>query len=521
MLDEHDRGFLGIAIDPNYAVNRYVYFMYTVDPDSNSVDDNDEAYGRIVRYTVSATDSNVADPNSRVVLLGRTWREGPLIASPSHTIGSLRFGRDGSLLVSVGDGAQYSNMDKGGQDPNGFGATKTDPFEDIGAFRAQYIGSLCGKILRLNPATGQGYPSNPFYDGNLASVQSRVWEYGLRNPFRFNVRPGTGSTDPSVGNPGVLYIGQVGWTTWEKLMIGTTGGKNFGWPCYEGVGQQSEYWAATPSHHGCNTIPNPSAYSTAAAGQHGNPNGGTPNFGFWATARSAACSTPLASTRPVSQPVLFADYGEDWIKVAVVNSSNQITSVLPFATTADGPVDFAVNPVNGDVYYVSITTSQVRRIRYTGVAGNGSPVANATAAPQSGNVPLDVTFSSAGSSDPDNDPISFSWSFGDGQGSTAQNPTHTYTTAGTYNAILTLDDGRGGVGRDTVVVFVSSPGATGFPTSTVLDAFNRANGAPGSNWVDPAYGLAGVQIVNNALQHLLLPGAVWNPTSFGADQKRS
>jgi len=82
VLDEHDRGFLGIAIDPNYAVNRYVYFMYTVDPDSNSVDDNDEAYGRIVRYTVSATDSNVADPNSRVVLLGRTWREGPLIASP-------------------------------------------------------------------------------------------------------------------------------------------------------------------------------------------------------------------------------------------------------------------------------------------------------------------------------------------------------------------------------------------------------------------------------------------------------
>jgi hypothetical protein len=181
VLDEHDRGFLGMAIDPNYAVNRFVYFMYTVDPDSDSVDDDDEAYGRIVRYTVSASDSNVVDPNSRVVLLGHNWRNGPLIASPSHTIGCLRFGTDGSLLATVGDGAQYANMDQGGQDPNGFGTTKTDPYEDIGAFRAQYIGSLCGKLLRINPATGQGYTSNPFYDGNLASVQSRVFAYGLRN----------------------------------------------------------------------------------------------------------------------------------------------------------------------------------------------------------------------------------------------------------------------------------------------------------------------------------------------------
>jgi PKD repeat protein len=84
------------------------------------------------------------------------------------------------------------------------------------------LNSLNGKILRINPANGQGYSTNPFYDGNLNSNKSKVWSYGLRNPFRFTLHPTTGE----------IYIGDVGWTKWEEINVGK--GKNFGWPCYEG-----------------------------------------------------------------------------------------------------------------------------------------------------------------------------------------------------------------------------------------------------------------------------------------------
>ena len=133
ILNNGDRGLLSVAVDPRYngTTNRWIYLLYTVDPDSNGTDTDDDAFGRLVRVQVSATDSTVADYTTRQVLFGTSWRQGPLSASTSHTIGSLRFARDGSLIVSVGDGAQFNSMDQGGQDPGAFGATKTDPYEDI------------------------------------------------------------------------------------------------------------------------------------------------------------------------------------------------------------------------------------------------------------------------------------------------------------------------------------------------------------------------------------------------------
>jgi glucose/arabinose dehydrogenase len=520
VLDNVDRGFLGVAIDPNYAANRFVYFLYTVDPDTNGVDSNDDGFGRLVRYTVSPTDSTVVLASSRTILMGRNWREGPLIASPSHTIGSIRFGRDGSLLVSTGDGAQYTNMDDGGQDPQAFGATKTNPQEDIGAFRAQYMNSLCGKILRLNPANGHGYPSNPFYNGDETSIQSRIWAYGLRNPFRFTVRPGTGSTNPANGNPGTLYIGNVGWATYEEMEVASQGGRNFGWPCYEGPATSGPYQGANPPHDGCNTLPNPNpAFAPLATWHHDDANQSIPP-GFLGNASiGGVFYTGTSYPAAYQGRYFFGDYGQSWIKLAVVDANNQLLQILDFANNAAGPVDFATNPVNGDLYYVSIGSSQVFRIRYTGAqGGNSPPTAVANANPDVGTPPLVVNFSSAGTFDIDNDPIQYSWAFGDGQGSISPNPQHTYTLPGVYNAVLTVDDGHSGVDRDTVRIICAESG--NFPTTTVLDGFNRANGPLGANWVDPAYGMAGVDIVSNQLHHACCYQApVWLPNVFGPDQE--
>ncbi len=254
VLDSDDRGLLCVAADPHYFVNHFIYLLYTVDPDSNGVETNSDGFGRLTRYRMSVADSNVVDASTRTILMGVDWRHGALIASPSHSIGALRWGSDGSLLVSVGDGAQFNGMDDGGQDAAAFGANKSDPYEDIGAFRSQYIGCLPGKLLRLDPATGHGYPGNPYYDGNPSAPRSKIWAYGLRNPFRFTVKPGTGSANPADAQPGTLYIGDVGWDTWEEMNIVKTPGQNFGWPCYEGAGAAIAYQLGNPSHGGCDSI---------------------------------------------------------------------------------------------------------------------------------------------------------------------------------------------------------------------------------------------------------------------------
>jgi glucose/arabinose dehydrogenase len=84
------------------------------------------------------------------------------------------------------------------------------------------------------------FPSNPFYaTANPGSVRSKVWALGFRNPYRMAIRPGTGSSNPADGNPGVLYVGDVGWTASEEINVVRKPGMNFGWPLFEGLTQQS------------------------------------------------------------------------------------------------------------------------------------------------------------------------------------------------------------------------------------------------------------------------------------------
>jgi glucose/arabinose dehydrogenase/PKD repeat protein len=519
VLDQNDRGLLDVAVDPQFATNHRIYLLYTVEPDSNGVDTDNDAFGRLTRYELTTGNPMQTIASSRAILMGVDWPRGPLSASPSHTIGRLQFASDGSLLVSIGDGASYTLTDDGGNDAPAFGAGRTDPNEDIGAFRAQYLSSLCGKVLRINPANGQGYPSNPWYDGNPSSVPSRVWEYGLRNPYRFVIRPGTGATNPSTGDPGTLYIGDVGYTLWEEISVAKVSGKNFGWPCYEGFSSNSSYQAAEPLHHDCTTLGTPT-----------NPAPHTPPLMSWHHTDPALSQPPGIRGNAIAgvefytgtrYPALyrgqlfFADYGRNWIKVARVDANDNLLSVVDFADDAEGPVGMVADPIDGDLHYVSINTGEVRRIRWTGSTGNSAPIANATGTPLVGVYPLAVSFSSAGTTDPDGDPITTSWSFGDATGSTAANPSHTYMQPGIYDAVLMVADTAGGVARDTVTVMALASGA--FPTTAVLDNFNRPDGPVGGSWVGTTSGL--VISGQDLTQPSGSPSAVWGGQAFGQNQE--
>jgi glucose/arabinose dehydrogenase len=363
-----ERGLIGIALDPNFIDNHHVYLGYVVDPIFGPPNDPDDAdaFSRVVRYTgTQASGGNVADPDSRLVLIGNDGSDGIPVLHTSHTVDSLRFGEDGSLLVSAGDGAQFEFADAGGNDP---GCCDGDPFppdQDIGAFRSQYLSSLDGKILRIDPATGAGLADNPYFTGEGFDLASRVWASGLRNPFRFCVRPGTGSET----TPGTLYIGDVGWNDYEELCV-AHGGENFGWPCYEGPALTSEYPTLSPPFGSCaeiETESNPGPLAPPLVALH-HFNTKLSSHGALASATIIGGQFYTGTSYPLAyrDALFLADFYFGWVYCLRVDENDQVVSFFEFGTISDGPAAFAVHPQTGDLYYIALYSHAVKRIRFEG-----------------------------------------------------------------------------------------------------------------------------------------------------------
>lgn len=233
--DAADRGLMGIAVDPAWPRRPYVYLAFVYDPpEIKDRNPGGARVSRVVRLSADVANLNVAVPGSGVVLVGtnstaahvgnpdqgdaepfscldgggQPVRDCIATEGTAHTINMLKFGPEGALYVSVGDGIVNSR----------------------GNARALDINSLNGKILRVDPDTGGGLPSNPFFDGDPSSNRSKVFASGLRNPFRFTVDPRNGR----------VIVGEVGNEKWEEINIGGPGA-NFGWPCYEGPEEAATY----------------------------------------------------------------------------------------------------------------------------------------------------------------------------------------------------------------------------------------------------------------------------------------
>lgn len=429
VLDNGDRGLLTILADPDWDENGFIYLGYIVDPDQDDVEDEQESFGRIVRYTtvLQPTGDLIADPASRTVLIGKAWPGGIPSLHYSHSIGDMRFAIDGSLLITTGDGAHYDLTDAGGFDPNGFGPGKFDASEDIGAFRSQSLTSLAGKVLRVDAASGDGLADNPFFTGSVTDNQSRVWATGLRNPFRFALRPGTGS-------PEKLWIGDVGWGTWEEIDAANSLAENFGWPCYEGPRIEASYDAADP----ISACDDPTVFSKPTWSLHHS----LPlSAGF-----TMQCISGLHVYDGANYPttyqgrLFFAEYASNFIRT-VRFVGGQPTEVELFGQFIGNPVDLLADPVNGDLIYIAIGDNAVRRIRYTNI--NKPPVIDASVSPYFGPSPLTATLDASGSTDPEGQPLTFHWDFGDGTTGTNAVEIHSYPLGIDYMVKLTVTDPGG------------------------------------------------------------------------------
>ena len=214
-----DRGLIGMALDPNFTTNGFVYLLYPYD--ASPTDDAGTKTARLSRYTVVG---DTALPSTERIILGTNvgsaCTQFPVGSDciPAewygHGVGDIHFGSDGSMFLSNGDAANW------------------DIVSDEAA-RAQDLNSLAGKIMRIDPNTGQGLPDNPYWNGDPNAARSKVWAYGVRNAYRFSVRPNSGA-------PGTVYAGDVGWGTAEEVNV-VPKGANLGWPCYEGSAVQAGY----------------------------------------------------------------------------------------------------------------------------------------------------------------------------------------------------------------------------------------------------------------------------------------
>ena len=280
VLNWRDHGLMGFALDPDYANNGYIYLLYVVDRrflmNDNSIvadEGHDATIARLTRYRVINSGGNlIADPASRTILIGESRFTGIPMVHEAHVVGCLAFAADGTLLVSTGDAASYYTMDAGSDNDTYWEQALEDgilrPAENVGAFRSQIVNCHNGKLLRVDPATGNGISSNPFYSATEPRApKSRVWAFGFRNAFRILVKPGTGSTNPATGDIGEVYVADVGWSTWEEFSIITGPGMNCGWPIYEGHQINTQYNTAGSTKQNLDE-PNPLAGQSGCTRTH-------------------------------------------------------------------------------------------------------------------------------------------------------------------------------------------------------------------------------------------------------------
>src|ERR1051325_7665775 len=435
ILTDGDRGLMGLALDPNFELNGFVYLAYVTDLDSANIHgDGSAGYGRIIRVTASAANPNVADLTTRLILLGRSWSDGVPNPSGMHTIDALRFAPDGTLLVSTGDGDHADYADGGGHDSSSFVPGRFPQDEDIGAFRSQFVNSLAGKILRIDPATGNGLPSNPLFDGNPSHNRSKVWVRGFRNPFRFSIKPGTGTNNPADGSPGDLYVGDCGWKTWEELDVsGGAGGQNFGWPCHEGPEPNPEYALLPASSTWCPIDSSGILTEPLITWNHDEQNlSQPPGYTGWCAIGTLFCAGN--SYPSYYRGACFVADFSDWINLVRFNGNG--VTVQPFASNLGVPVDMANDPQTGELLYLSIFRGELRRVVYTNP--QVVPVAVGSVEPVTGPSPLSASFHSALSFDPLGRPLTFHWDFGDSTSATVPDLAHTYQSSRLYIATLSV-----------------------------------------------------------------------------------
>ncbi|MES2658666.1 MAG: putative Ig domain-containing protein [Verrucomicrobiota bacterium] len=370
-----ETGMTGMTLDPDFANNRFVYVLFATSSDQ-----------RIVRLTANANFTAMV-PGSALTLLS-----GLPNANTVHKAGDIHFhpSDPANLYVALGD--------------DGF------------RYDVQILDNYYGKLLKISSSDGKGLVSNPYYDGNLNSVRSRIWSARYRNPYRF--------TFDSAATGDYMYVSENGDGTDRLTRIEK--GADGAWPTNEYLtdstdGKRKVLHTSEPSKTGV------AIFRSGPFAPEGTPviygsryGGGDRNVvNRWnLTGTNGNAVTPVAADNGNAFYSGFTEHG-----------------VVSFTAGPDGSLyftDSGQGPSTGNTW-------RLGRIRF---AGGTPPVANFTSVPATGQSPLQVTFTDT-STAPSSTIASRIWNFGDGTTSTTANPVKTYTQPGVYHVEMTVTNAQG------------------------------------------------------------------------------
>jgi hypothetical protein len=378
-----DRGLMDIAFHPSLVDNPYLYAFYVVDPPDTAgrtgnagPDGGGNRFAYVSRFTLDADSGyHKVVPGSEVVLVGGAGKlladisgggavdsTVPATADPtspsytapsdivpatgvarqdyikvdslSHAGGALAFGPDGKLYVSIGDGTSFN---------------VTDPR----TVTVQNLDALAGKVLRIDPLTGDGLADNPFHrpGDDLDSNRSKVFQVGLRNPFSM-----------TFDDDGRIVTTETGWNTWEEINVGGAGA-NFGWPFFEGgdggVSRRSPYQTLPEAADFYRDVDSGAIVVTAPFRAFGHADS-APGFQMQAITGGSAIIDGGGYPASLQNNFIFTDFQQGEIYIIDVNDRRDVEflyrSAAPF-----GPVDFSIAP-NGAIYYADIVSGKVGKL---------------------------------------------------------------------------------------------------------------------------------------------------------------
>jgi cytochrome c len=475
-------GLVGLALDPDFAENRWLYLYYS--PAASEEDVN-----RLSRFTL-AEDGTLDLSSERTLLEVPAYRD-RTFTEPGHTGGSLEFGPDGLLYLGTGDDVP-PNLD-----PEWQGYAPLDwreGHEMLDAARtAGNTNDLRGKLLRIAPTDDGGYtiPEGNLFAEGTENTRPEIYAMGFRNPFRFTVDQATGDVHlsdygPDRGGP-TTERGPEGLVEYNVI----SGPGNYGWPFCHGDNQPYAPYNPDTGEVGekfdCDNPVNESPNNTGLTElppvqmpQIWYGYGPSEQFPELGEGGSAPMSGPVYrydpdNPSPTKFPeeydgsAFFYEWSRNYVKEITFGADGSVEEIADFMpeTQFASPMDMTFGP-DGSLYLLEWGSqfgggnndSGLYRIDYT--AGGRVPVARASASVTNGPVPLTVEFSSEGSEDPDGGSLAYAWDF-DGDGSydsTEAAPTHTYQEAGDYTAQLRVTDEDGLTGYANVPITAGNTAPT-------------------------------------------------------------
>jgi glucose/arabinose dehydrogenase/cytochrome c551/c552/type 1 glutamine amidotransferase len=514
-----EEGLMGIAADPDHAKNNFVYLYYS--PADTSVN-------RLSRFILK--DGKLELSSEKIVLELYSQRQ-----ICCHTGGSLAFGADGILFLSTGDNT--TPFDQPGAFSNhGFAPIDQRPgFEQYDARRTSgNANDLRGKILRIKiqPDGTYSIPDNNLFKPGTAGTRPEIYVMGNRNPYRISVDRKTGflywgEVGPDAADDSLETRGPRGY---DELNQARKAGF-FGWPLFVGKNYPYHEYDYTTGKSGplfdpqkpMNTSRNNTGIQELPPVSPAfiyYPYAVSPEFSDLGTGGRNAMAGPVfyAEYYPeqtrlpenVNGKLFFYDWMRGWIKLVSMDKEGNFAAMEPFmqSTKFNSPIDMELGP-DGRLYILEYGTgwftknsdAALSRIDYNG--GNRAPRVHIAVSKTTGSLPFSVKASAAGTVDPDKDPLTYIWHFGNNPVKETKNPEaeFTFTSSGENEIYVEVKDDKGAstksasipvyAGNETPELsIIIEPKATfyfpGKPVKYKLSITDKEDGSTDKGGIDPA-----------------------------------